>query len=207
MEQNTSGITFPGDPIQYLSPSWQQLTDHCFALSDRLSAQPYDLVVSLAKGGWALSRLFSDCARVRELYSLGIKFYTGINTQADAPCIYQDIDHNLVNGKTVLLFDDVADTGHSLQFAQEHLKALGAEKVVSAVIYYKPHSVFYPDYFCAETTDWVIFPFEIYETFEQLGKRWDSFAIPKEEQDRRLASLGFLPEWISKYRREIDRRT
>lgn len=205
MEQKSLRFSFPSDPITYLCPSWSDLTNYCCVLTDALKDTSYDMVVSLAKGGWPLSRMYADCAGVRELYSLGVKFYTGIDEQAVAPVVYQDIDPILIQGKTILLFDDIADSGHSLRFAASHLLSLGAQKVMSVVIYYKPRSVVKPDYYCAETTDWVIFPFEVFETCQQLSQRWAKLGIPEKTQHDYLLRLGIAEQWISKYQKEVDK--
>ncbi len=206
MQQNSQTFSFPDDPIRYLSPSWHDLTQYCLDLSITISATHIDHVISMAKGGWALSRLFADCASVRELYSLGIKFYTGIGEQASHPVLYQDIAQQVVEDKHLLLFDDVADSGHSLHFAREHLLKLGAQSVHTVAIFYKPQSLVKPDYYCIETTDWVIFPFEVFETCAQLTCRWDKLGIAKSLQDEQLRTLGFQSHLIEHYRTIIDKR-
>lgn len=68
-----------------------------------------------------------------------------------------------VSGK-VLLVDDPADTGHTLQALCGHLRTHcpGIDELKTAVVWVKPGSVFKPD-FAAEYLDsdiWIVQPFE-----------------------------------------------
>ena len=55
-----------------------------------------------------------------------------------------------------------------MKVALEHLVKMGANSVKTVTIYYKPHSVFKPDYYADVTSDWIIFPWERLETTKLL---------------------------------------
>ncbi|MCE2744931.1 MAG: phosphoribosyltransferase [Burkholderiales bacterium] len=64
----------------------------------------------------------------------------------------------------VLLVDDLADTGHTMQALCGHLQAIcpGISELKTAVVWVKPGSVFKPD-FAAEYLEsdvWIVQPFE-----------------------------------------------
>ena len=73
-----------------------------------------------------------------------------------------------VKGVNVLVVDDVADTGESLKVAVEHLNVCGAATIKTATIYYKPQSIFKPDFFIIQTRQWVVFPWERLETARRM---------------------------------------
>ena len=59
-----------------------------------------------------------------------------------------------LTGKTVLLVDDISDTGRTLDFLAGKMKEKGAESVKTACLFYKKcPSVKKPDYYGTETGD------------------------------------------------------
>lgn len=69
-----------------------------------------------------------------------------------------------VDGLKLLVIDDVCDTGETLQFVTSYLHNLGADKVCTGVLHYKPSQStggFKPDWFIAETDQWVTYPWEV----------------------------------------------
>lgn len=65
--------------------------------------------------------------------------------------------------QTILIIDDICDTGDTFECMSERLDAIGLTKYFKiewAVLFYKPHSTFKPDYFVQETKDWIVFPWE-----------------------------------------------
>lgn len=62
-----------------------------------------------------------------------------------------------LSGMRVLVADDVADTGKTLELVRDFLGDQVVE-VRTAVIYHKPNSVFKPEYVWRETDKWINFP-------------------------------------------------
>ena len=62
-----------------------------------------------------------------------------------------------LNDACILIVDDVADTGHTLELVRNSALAEVAE-VRSAVLYQKPHSVVDCEYVWAHTDRWINFP-------------------------------------------------
>lgn len=194
-------ISFAGDKAQYIAPSWDQLDTLTHEVAKKVveDGNGCDLVVALAKGAWPMSRSFIDFLGKRDLASLGIKFYSGINERLKEPKIYQDLPAEVkadIKGKKVLLFDDVADTGESLRFAIDYLLECGAAEVKTATIYMKARTIVVPDYYGAETDAWIIFPFEVREMMELLNKTWMESGVSREEIRERFSAFNFNEEMI-----------
>jgi len=70
-------------------------------------------------------------------------------------------------GNKVLLLDDMVDSGHTLQTVHRTLPVRFPHitEVRTAVLWYKGHSVFKPDYYVEHLPDnpWIHQPFEIYD--------------------------------------------
>ena len=89
-----------------------------------------------------------------------------------------------VAGKRVLVVDDIADSGKSLQLALNYLQGQGAAEIKSATLYYKRKSVIQPSFFEKVTECWVVFPWETRETLREIlnshkGKRDVNHAVAK----------------------------
>ena len=142
------------------------------ALKIRKSGFKADLIVGVCRGGWAPARILSDLLENARTANIRIEFYTGLEKTCAEPRVTQPISDS-VAGKNVLVVDDVSDTGKSLKVALEHLLEKGAASVKTITIYFKPHSIFKPDYFADTTSDWIIFPWERLEatkTYDRGGE-------------------------------------
>lgn len=198
-------IVFDNDPAQYITPSWQDLDQLSFELAKQVieSGEKFDLVVALAKGAWPMSRALVDYLAMSNLVSLGIRFYSGINQRLKEPEVYQDLPVR-VNGKKILLFDDVADTGESLIFASDYLLEQGAALVKTATLFFKERSAITPDYYASRTNAWIIFPFEIREMSQLLSNNWRKQGLAESEINARLKKLNFS-EKIMQYFAKIEK--
>jgi len=177
---------FPNDPIVYISPSFSQLEALTYQVSRQVLTKDdcFDVIVTLAKGGWPMTRSLVDFTGIREIASIGVKFYSGINQKLLKPEVYQDLPI-AVSGKKILLFDDVADSGGSLLFVKELLKKRKAKLIRTATLFYKPHSIVKPDFFATTTKAWILFPFEKCEMGKLLCQKWQNQGVlPKEISSR-----------------------
>lgn len=145
-----------------------------------------------------MTRSMVDFLSIEKVVSFGVKFYQQINRRLDKPYIYQDIPER-ISGENILLFDDVADTGKSLDFAWEYLINHGAKSVTLATLFYKPHSTVKPDYYAVQTSAWIIFPYEAVDAIKVLSQKWQEKKLNQKEITTRLGKLGINPDWIKSY--------
>ncbi len=67
------------------------------------------------------------------------------------------------DGKTVLVIDDVFDTGKTAAAVKKEIEGLGARAYI-ATLYYKPannKTDIIPDFYIHSTDEWIVFPHEI----------------------------------------------
>ena len=85
MQFNT--ITFPNENISYIAPSWNEMNQLAFEVSQQILkiGNQFDRIVTLAKGGWPLTRSMVDFLQIKEVASIGVKFYAGIGKHMDKP--------------------------------------------------------------------------------------------------------------------------
>lgn len=186
------------DGISYVSPTWEQMGEYTFRLAKEIldSGEKFDRVVALAKGGWTWARTLMDYLGIDEISSVRFKSYQGIN-EASEPQLVQPLTDS-IHGQNILLFDEVIDTGTTIKKASEYLKLMGAKKITTASLCYKPHSCIKPSFYAFDTIAWVIFPHEIRETIEALYPKWKSNRIKDEEIRKRLDKIG-IPDAQVKY--------
>ncbi|OGG24174.1 hypothetical protein A3A79_03210 [Candidatus Gottesmanbacteria bacterium RIFCSPLOWO2_01_FULL_43_11b] len=173
--------------MEYLPVSWNEY----IVLAQNLAASllknegPFDEIVAIARGGLTLGHLLSDHLHL-PICSITIQSYTDIQKQGELQITAKLGRH--ITGKRILLVDDIADSGKTLKRAVNYLRRFKPSSITTATMFYKPHSIFHPDYFIQETKKWVIFPTEITETLTLLQGK-----MSKEK----LLSLGFTQKQIS----------
>lgn len=153
--------------MDILRISWDATIEYTETLAKKIIDFKPDIIVGLSRGGLVPARIMSDVLGVPDLGIIGMKFYTEMGKKSEFPQITQELTMNL-NGKKILLVDDVADTGASLIIAKEYLQKKGAEEVRVATIHYKPNSKFKPDYYVMTSTSWIEYPWERHEIEREI---------------------------------------
>lgn len=124
-----------------------------------------DYIVCINRGGMYVARLLSDLLKLPVL-AIGVRSYKGIG-DSDELELFQDIEVDLTS-KHILLVDEICDSGATFDYVEKHLNKKGAKAITTCCLYTKAHSTFTPDYQGEQTTDWVVFPYEIQETYNAI---------------------------------------
>lgn len=153
--------------IDYLPVSWEEYHSLARELAEKVltNGVQIDEVVAISRGGLTLGHLLTDLLRVT-ISTFTIQSYTDIQQQGEVK-ITKPLSMP-IDGKRVLLVDDVADRGTTMVRATEYLKMFTPKKVVTLTMFYKPHSVYKPDYFAKTTSAWIMFPYEPVETITNI---------------------------------------
>ena len=177
--------------VKFLAPWWDDVYELTLKVAEKIMKSGFspDILVGIARGGWIVARLLSDFLDNSNVTSIRIEFYKGIAETGEKPQITQPLIVD-VKDKNVLICDDVADTGHSLIAAVEHIKEKGAKEVKVATLHLKPWSSYKPDYFVVETDAWIIYPWEIRETISKLVSKLKSEGKSLEEIKKELSKTG-----------------
>ena len=128
--------------ITFKVPSWDEIYEMLMNLAENIRKDSFhpNIIVGISRGGWPPARVMSDLLGNTKLANVAVEFYVGIAKPSDEPFITQPVSLS-VEGKDVMLFDDVADTGKSLRLVKDHIIINGAKIVKTAVIFCKPWSV------------------------------------------------------------------
>lgn len=117
-----------------------------------------DMILSIARGGLLIGGALGYALAVKNTYTMNVEFYTGVDERLEVPRIlppapdFVDLAH-----ASILIADDVADTGHTLKSVEQFCEGKVGE-VRTAVLYEKPHSVVKCDYVWKRTDLWINFP-------------------------------------------------
>jgi hypoxanthine phosphoribosyltransferase len=186
--------------MNILAVSWDDIQSSALTLANKVSESGFypEMIVGIARGGWVVARILSDLLDVKDLASVKIEFYKGVNDKEKTPKITQPISES-PKGKLVLIADDVADSGESLLLARRHIEDQGARATKMATIHLKPWSKVQPEYYVSVTDSWVMYPWEIRETLEHLIKIWREETKDLTELRARLVSTGISSILIDRY--------
>jgi hypoxanthine phosphoribosyltransferase len=184
-------------------PTWNKICDMLLSQAEKIRQSSFkpDVIVGVTRGGWVPARVLSDLLGVPDFATVRVEFYLGVTETRNEPVLIQGVSA-AVTGKKVLIVDDVADTGKSLQLAREHVLQQGATEVKIATVYRKPWSVIKPDYYETETSCWVVFPWETKETIRKIvEKHGDKKAIDMETA--KLVKAGLSKQLAESFLKEV----
>lgn len=129
-------------------------------LAERVVASGFvpDVVVAVARGGLVPGGAMAYALGTKGVGTLNVEFYTDIGQTLDDPRVLPPLmDTSDLPGAKVLVVDDVADSGRTLDLVMTMLAEHGAD-ARSVVLYTKPRTIIRPDYSWRDTDLWITFP-------------------------------------------------
>lgn len=123
----------------------------------------YDVMLVITRGGMIPACLISERLNIRNILVAAVQLYTGIGQTLDAPIYLQFPDDQLLSGRSVLIVDDVWDSGRTAMSVKERVRVAGGNAEL-AVLHYKPGASRFPaerpDFFAELTDDWIVYPWD-----------------------------------------------
>lgn len=184
--------------MNYHSVRWKQLHTLTYQLANKIEKDKknIDLIVGVARGGLTISHIVSDFLQL-PVASFTISSYKDLQQQELSDISYQ-VGGTLKN-MTILLVDDVSDTGKTFVRGIEHLKEMGAQHVVTGSVFIKPWTKFIPDYYVKSVNDWIVFPFDMRDTVEDVSGFMKKDGKTKAEIVSKLKELKIPEKYIDQY--------
>jgi uncharacterized protein len=147
----------------FVEPEWMTWEDVGTAVEE-LAAQIQsaqftpDAVLALARGGLPAAGALAYALGVKNMATLNVEFYTGVDERLEEPLLLPPVpDLTVLRMESLLIVDDVADTGRTLALARDFC-AEHVGDVRTAVLYEKPQSVVRADFVWRRTDRWINFP-------------------------------------------------
>ena len=139
---------------------WEEVGAAARSLAEAVHADGYrpDIILAVARGGLIPAAAVGYALGVKNTYTMNVEFYTDVDQRLEMPMVLPPVPEFVdVAHADLLIVDDVADTGLTLEVVQ----AFCAGKVAqarTAVFYEKPRSVVRGDYVWRRTDRWITFP-------------------------------------------------
>jgi len=146
--------------IEHERLSWSDFGASSQELAAVIAGSGYqpDLILAIARGGLFTAGALGYALGVKNLHVMNVEFYTGIDQRLPLPVMLPPVPSAVdLSGARVLVADDVADTGATLELVRDFCAGKVAD-VRTAVIYEKPRSTVRCDYVWRRTAAWIDFP-------------------------------------------------
>ncbi|MCW2975623.1 MAG: phosphoribosyltransferase [Actinomycetia bacterium] len=143
--------------------TWDHLGEGARELAQAIHDDGYrpDIVLAIARGGLLVGGAVAYALGVKNTFAMNVEFYTGVDERLDMPMILPPVPALVDFEETqVLVVDDVADTGATLELVKEFCAGKVGE-VRCAVLYEKPQSTVRCDYVWRHTDRWIDFPWSV----------------------------------------------
>ncbi|MGR8998397.1 MAG: phosphoribosyltransferase [Gammaproteobacteria bacterium] len=151
--------------------TWEEVYSLCRQLVPQLRKANFqiDIIVAIGRGGYVPGRVLSDMLGINDLTGFKIEHYLGAYKQHEAFVKYPlNAD---INGRNVLLLDDVCDSGDTFTVGVEHIKQCGrVNEIRTAALHLKTVSKFIPDFYAETVSEWrwLIYPWAVNEDLSSM---------------------------------------
>jgi len=203
--------------------NWEYIYGLCRTVSDEVRRDEFEpeVIVALARGGWFAGRCCCDFLGLDDLTSLKMEHYVGTAKKSGEPTVRYPMPEGSVAGKNVLIIDDIADTGGSIERAEEYVTDRDAGDVRTATLQLLGTSEYQPDYVGEHLDEWtwVVYPWNFIEDMIDLiagvmGDA-DSETFTQDDVRQRLSDVHGIdriemeiaqPDRLPEVLTEMDRR-
>ncbi len=142
--------------------SWDEIVKWTKGLSQKIKDSVWtpDVVVAVARGGYVPARLLCDFLDITDLLSVQSQHWTEAARAAEKAILKYPYKVDM-EGKNVLVVDDIVDTGETLLLARDYIRRewRPVEVKVAALQWISPVAKFEPDYYYLEVRDWTWFQY------------------------------------------------
>jgi hypothetical protein len=153
--------------------TWEEIAQWTETVAQKISETGFKptVVIGLTRGGWVPARLICDHLKVKKLYAVKTEHWGVTANQDGKALLTQELSIDIEND-SVLVVDDITDTGESLILALGHLMKMKPKELKSSTLLHIAHSKIQPDFFCVhvpkEEWTWFIFPWNLHEDLRTL---------------------------------------
>jgi hypothetical protein len=95
-----------------------------------------------------------------------------------------------MSDKSILIIDEVSDTGITFDIVKDYFEKRGIKKMYTLSPYIKPKTKHIPDFYLKSIDAWIVFPYDLKETYEGFVKMFGS----QEKAKEKMRDIGFF-EW------------
>lgn len=164
--------------------SWDDVYARCREVANQVRESGFrpDVVVAIARGGFAPARILCDFLDIHDLASIKVEHYRAGAREAGAARVVYPLNADITD-RSVLLVDDVNDTGDTLAVASPYLKEQQPAELRVAVLDHKERTGFDVDYFGRRVREWhwITYPWAVIEDLSAFITRLEPLPETLEE--------------------------
>jgi hypoxanthine phosphoribosyltransferase len=163
--------------MRFFKLSWEQFYKDCLFLGKKIkeSKVKIDRLIAISRGGLIPARVLSDFLQL-PISNIVISSYTNLKQLKEPEII--EVSKIDLNDKSILIVDEVSDTGKTFVRALKYFKKKPVKNIFTCAPYIKPKTKFFPNFYQKIIDAWIVFPYDLRETYE---------AFLKEEKDKEKA--------------------
>ncbi len=144
--------------------TWQDVDELADILLPQIAGQ-FEVILIITRGGIILGGILAEALDIRDVLIAAVEFPRSPDIRELAwPTFLQFPSDTLLRGRSVLIVDDVWDSGRTINTVRGRVEAAGG-RPATCVLHYKPaHSDFpdrQPDFYGAITDRWIVYPWEV----------------------------------------------
>lgn len=173
----------------------QELLDDSFALGLKILKSGFrpKFIVGVWRGGTptgiAVQEILDYYGVDTDHIAIRTSSYIGMQQQKEVKVHGLEYIVNNINAEdSLLIVDDVFDSGRSIEATIEHLRAKcrrnTPEVIKIATVFFKPArnvTMLVPDFYCHETDEWLVFPHELSDMSREEIKAHKGLDLPEIE--------------------------
>jgi uncharacterized protein len=129
--------------------TYESIAEQVEVLAAQLKGEHFDVMLVITRGGMIPGAILGYRLGLRNILIAAVEFY----------------DDPLLEGKRVLVVDEVWDSGRTIQAVDARVRMAGGEPI-TAVLHYKPGNSEIeakPDYYIKATNAWIVYPWSKHE--------------------------------------------
>ncbi|RLT26188.1 MAG: phosphoribosyltransferase [Chloroflexi bacterium] len=145
--------------------TWAELNEHVEALALQIQALPADqrpdAILAISRGGLVPGAMLAYRLGIRDLLIAVAEHYDAAGRRPEPTIARMPSDESL-KGRSILIVDEVWESGRTLALVAERARAAGAT-VRTAVVHHKPGKSEVPgapDLFAALADGWITYPYK-----------------------------------------------
>ena len=171
--------------MDFYKLNWKDLYYDSLTLGKEIKSRKLEIdrIVSIARGGLVVARILSDYLKL-PISNIVISSYKDMR-QIKNPQVLE-FSSSMYKNESILLVDEVSDTGTTFVRAKSFLEHFPLEKIYTCAPYIKPKTEFIPDFWLKKIDGWIIFPYDLVETYEAFVSKFG-----KEKAKKKLVEVGF----------------
>ena len=172
-------------PCQLIS--WEEAYQLSRTLARQIKSSGFrpHLVIAIGRGGYVPARIVCDFLLHSLLTSIKIEHWDIAACKRPEAAVRFPLAVD-VRDQSILIIDDVTDTGDTLKAALHYVKALGATEAKTGVMQHKTTSSVVPDFYADVIKDWrwIIYPWAAHEDLVGFTEKVLSSELATGEQIR-----------------------